>query len=147
MIDLYLYTYTGESNRLTKTLPEPYRVQGTLRDAGDIGRPAVEVAGDASTYNYMYIPGFGRYYYLDEPVRTVTGLTLLTGRVDVLMSFDTQIRACSTIAARTGQGMQNAYIPDTERKSYAYQTVRNRLLYPDPITYGATPRYILLTAG
>ena len=41
--------------------------------------------------NYMYIPEFGRYYFIRDITIAITGLYVISARVDVLMSFKDQI--------------------------------------------------------
>ena len=41
--------------------------------------------------NYMYIPEFGRYYFIRDITIGVTGLYVISSRVDVLMSYKDQI--------------------------------------------------------
>lgn len=143
---IYLYSISDDPIKMQKTLPTEYRtVSGTLRDAGDIGRPVVEVEGDASAYNYMYIPIFGRYYFLDPPVRTVTGLTLLSGRTDVLMSFATDIRALPAIPARTADpDTADWYLHDARQPVRAYRSIITR---PGVDMAYDLQHYLLLTAG
>lgn len=146
-MEITLYTYTGENNVIGKLLTGGVSVQGTMRGAFDVLNPSISLIGNPPKGNYMYIPSVERYYFITDWNAARNGMTEISAHVDVLQTYATQIRDCNAIAARTGRDMQNAYIPDDQRRAFAYQTVRTRLLYPDAISYGGIPRYILVTAG
>ncbi len=100
------------------------KLQGTMRDITDVLMPQMEITGSHPGYNYMYVPAFGRFYYLDDPVITVTGLTVYHGSVDVLMSWETAIRSLPAIAARTeNEEYQDWYLPDRQQPIRSYQHV------------------------
>jgi hypothetical protein len=146
MIDVRLYAITDDPQQVTKaaTPTTGTLYQGTLRDAGDIRFPTLEFEGDISGFNYMYIPAFARYYYLDPPSVTVTGLMLVTGRVDVLHSFDTDIRGLPAIAARTeNENKQDWYLPDSKQPVRSYRHVCTIT----GSTFDWCNDYILFTAG
>jgi hypothetical protein len=62
----------------------------------------------------MYIPEFGRYYHITNIVGVAGGKKEVYGHVDVLMTYDAQIRACRVIAERS-TNQQNAYLHDNMR--------------------------------
>ena len=146
-MEITLYNYTGENNVIGKTLTGGVNVPGTMRGAFDVLNPSISLLGNPPKSNYMYIASVDRYYFITDWTAARNGMTEISAHVDVLQTYATQIRKCSAIASRTGRKMQNAYIPDEQRRAFAFQTVRNRLLLPDALTYGAIPRYILVTAG
>lgn len=120
------------------------KLSGTMRDITDILSPQMEITGSHPGYNYMYIPDFQRYYYLDDPIITVTGLTVYHGTCDVLMSWETAIRSLPGIAARTeNPDLQDWYLPDRQQPIRSYQHVctitGSTLAWCDD--------YILFTAG
>ena len=149
---IYLYNYDGETNVIDKTgmlsPAEGVQVSGTLRGNCGILRPAFLIEGTPTSYNYMHVPAFGRYYFLDSPQAVRNGLYMLSGTVDALYSHKVGVLACPAIAARAAKPeCQNAYLIDDRVQPYAPQTVCTRLLFPDAFTYGAEPRYILVTTG
>ena len=67
----------------------------TQKNALDILHPSVLLdmnidIGDVRKYNYMYIPKFSRYYFIDS-ISAEGGLIRIDGRCDVLMSHKTDI--------------------------------------------------------
>ena len=152
-MNIELYNYSGENNVVDKSalLTDSTAKTGTLRGECNVLNPVVFVEGTPDSRNYMYIQEFGRYYFITEQTAVRTGVYRITGRVDVLHTYRTQIKACTAIAARAAKPeCQNAYLPDEMRRAYSPQTVCVRSLdvAPSmPFSYGAAPRYVLVTAG
>ena len=148
-----LYNYSGENNVVDKSglLSDSVAKTGTLRGECNVLNPVVFAEGTPDSRNYMYIPDFGRYYFITEQTAVRTGVYRITGRVDVLHTYRTEIKACPAIASRSAKpNCQNAYLPDEMRRAYSPQTVCVRSLDVSPsmpFSYGATPRYVLVTAG
>ena len=107
---------------LTKTLSNPLQVTGvSLYDSTSVTAPVLKVSGGPSkiaTYNYVYIPDFNRYYYITD-FTVENGYILVSCKVDVLMSYATQIKACPCIAGRQ-EKKYNFYLNDNEFKTYQY---------------------------
>lgn len=76
---------------------------------------------DLSDVNYMEIPEFGRKYFITSIVGAAGHRVLVTGHVDVLSTYDDQIRQCSVIAARS-TNQYNTYLHDDKRiyNTYIY---------------------------
>lgn len=90
-----LYQSTAEKNRLNKadylTIQATY--SGTLREDCSVITPSVEVQSIGLPQgNYAYILEFNRYYFIREIVATNNGLWRLSLEVDVLYTYNTQIR-------------------------------------------------------
>ena len=84
--------YTGESYALDKTLVGSVVLTGTLKEGTSIVNPSILVHSNvALTGNYMHIPAFNRWYFINDITSVRTGLWLVTGHVDVLMSWKTAI--------------------------------------------------------
>jgi len=88
----------------------------TQKNALDILHPSVLLdmnidIGDVREYNYMYIPKFSRYYFIDS-VSAEGGLIRIDGRCDVLMSHKTDILASTQYITRS-ETSQNKYIVDS----------------------------------
>lgn len=71
--------------------------------------------------NYMYIPEFGRYYFITNIVGAAGGRVEVHGHVDVLFTYDSSIRECPVIAARSSNNY-NTYLHDNMRlfNTYVY---------------------------
>lgn len=119
MVDIRLYTITDSIDTLTKTLPTPTILKGSIKDDGSVSidNPTVLLATTAlPTANYMYISAFGRYYYITARRVVRTGLLEIVGVSDPLMSFSDQIRSSPAIADRSADiNRTNAYIYDAQQ--------------------------------
>ena len=100
---MYFYKSTAEKNRMDKTSYLELIIQstGTLRRATSIITPEFEfVYNKVPDFNYVYIPNFGRYYFIDNIVSYRNGVWTLSLSVDVLMSFKEQILQCEAFITR-----------------------------------------------
>lgn len=142
-MNIYLYKTADENNRLNKTLSGEIALTGALREECDILSPSIKIESTAnlSGYNYCYIPDFGRYYFAEFTIIR-TGLWTVSCSVDVLMSYEAQIKALPAIAGRN-TSRANYYLSDNMQKVYANARVQTKL-FPSGFS-GAS--YILTTAG
>lgn len=69
----------------------------------NILQPTLEIDANTTlyTYNYAYIPDFGRYYYMSAPTLTTGGKMIVQLSVDVLKTYVADIRSCSATILRT----------------------------------------------
>lgn len=119
MVEIKLYTITDSIDTITKTLPTPTILNGSIKDDGSVSidNPTVLLATAAlPAANYMYISAFDRYYYITTRRVVRTGLLEITGVSDPLMSFADQIRSSPAIADRSADiDRTNAYIYDAQQ--------------------------------
>ena len=109
-----LGNYTGEPNALDKTYTVTNTFDGTLRDKTSIMDPVVLFQTEPVTsVNYMYIPAFGRYYFINDIQVKNNQLWEVYGHVDVLKSFATEIRNWYAIVERA-ENQYNLYLNDPE---------------------------------
>lgn len=133
-MNIILYKNLAESNRLDKTaqLTEIISVNGTLRVNTSITQPVMEVENTSYlNANYAYIPEFERYYFITDIVSTNYGLWELHMKVDVLMSFKTQILGLNCLVARN-ENKYNKYIKDlllpfSEATTKSFKRVRSKM--------------------
>lgn len=69
---------------------------------------------DLTNVNYMDIPEFGRKYFITNIVGEAGNKVSIYGHVDVLSTYDSQIRNCPLIAARS-TNQYNFYLHDDKR--------------------------------
>lgn len=147
-MNIILYKMTSEEKRIGKNKTSPVTFSGALRHETSILRPEILVEADETItgYNYMYIPDFGRYYFIDgDGVRSIrTNMWVVPGRVDVLESFKNQILQQPVILDLSETAGVNPYT-----KSPAWQTsVKEKT---DIITFSNglldNGEFILITAG
>ena len=74
-MDIYIYTVHDDPRTLNKNLGDGLTVAGTIRDETcSLTAPVLTVSGNIGAANYMYIPDFGRYYYIAEQETVRTGI-------------------------------------------------------------------------
>ena len=116
---MYFYKSTAEKNRMDKSayLTEIIQSTGTLRRATSIISPEFEfIYNKVPDFNYVYIPNFNRYYFIDNIVSLRNNVWTLSLSVDVLMSFKEQIKECDGFIARN-EFEFNDYLIDNRRST------------------------------
>lgn len=116
---MYFYKSTAEKNRMDKSayLTEIIQSTGTLRRATSIISPEFEfIYNKVPDFNYVYIPNFNRYYFIDNIVSLRNNVWTLSLSVDVLMSFKEQIKECNGFIARN-EFEFNDYLIDNRRST------------------------------
>lgn len=114
-MELTLYKTESTKNTINKVLEDPLTVSIKLRKGFDIFSPVLMLqmptGKNLYDYNYMYISGLERYYFIDD-VTTVNFKTWrLSCSVDVLETYKAQILAAHARYRRklkTGDRMQIA---------------------------------------
>lgn len=104
------YYNKAEPNRLDKTdyLQLYSNITGTLREECDLVNPTITLELNyVPQFNYVYIPIFNRYYFVNNFRNIRNKLWEMQLHCDVLMTYKTEILACGGIVGRTG----NAYSP------------------------------------
>lgn len=102
------------SNLSNKTVIEAVRF--IEKNSLDILKPSVLIqltdeVRDASKYNYLYIPKFSRYYFIDS-ISTEGGLIRIDGRCDVLMSHKSDILKSKQYILRQEKNNNSPYLDD-----------------------------------
>lgn len=107
--------------------------------------PVVKLSMNAAVYtaNYMYIPYFGRYYYITN-IEVIEGNVLrISGHVDVLKTYSAQLKNC-TINTRRNENNYDMYLPDDRPVESRY--IRYSKDFPTSFDdYEGS--YILITVG
>ena len=105
-----LFKTVSENNRVVKTLTDEKQLSGELRNQTSVLNPSIRIesADNISTYNYAYIPEFGRYYYIADIFSVRTNCWTVSLRCDVLMSYKDEIRSMNVILNNTQEtGLSN----------------------------------------
>ena len=98
-----LYQNTAEAERVDKTdyLTLIDTLQGTLRAECSIIKPSIMIATyNLPNFNYVYVPIFGRYYFVDNITAIRAGVWQINMSVDSLMSYATGILTLTGIVER-----------------------------------------------
>lgn len=173
MFEIILYKNKAERNRVDKsTYIEKYaEIKGTLRESTSILTPVitiqfthreVDVVDSNSEWviwnndkviitleevlscNYVYIPMFKRYYFIDDIVSVRNGLWQISMSVDVLMSFKDDILKQECFVSRNefefDHLLNDPLIPSRCYAKYDLiePTYSNKMFINGPYTNGRT---------
>ena len=107
--------------------------------------PVITLAMNTSIYtaNYMYIPYFGRYYYITNIEVEEGNILKITGHVDVLKTYSSALLNCN-INSRKNQNMYDLYLPDDRAVESRY--IKYSKNFPHSFNE-ETGSYILITVG
>ena len=144
-MNIWLGINNEEKNKLNKTIENELNFVGTLRRETDIINPSIIIEADNLTqYNYMYIPEFGRYYFITGITSIRNNLWEISGKVDVLMSFKDGIYTCPVVLADTENTGSESYISGNVWKTLV-KTKTDIISFPSGLNN--TGEYILITSG
>lgn len=140
-----LYKNTSEKERISKTLTGAISKTGTLRTDTSLIDPVITVTSttNLSSYNYLYIPSFGRYYFITDITVVKNNLWQLTCHCDVLMSWKSQILQQQVVVDRQNT-FYNLYLPDTK---FIVDARRRVQTYPFPYKFGGQHSYVIAFGG
>jgi hypothetical protein len=100
-----LYSTGDNPKTVTKTLTAISSVTARLVHPCNILRPELILSGDSSVNainaNYVYIPDFGRYYFIKDHTTDTAVRIILSCDVDPLMSWAAGIRASKQLVTRS----------------------------------------------
>lgn len=140
-----LFKTASENNRVVKTLTDEKQLSGELRNQTSILNPSIRIesADNISTYNYAYIPEFGRYYYITDITSVRTNCWIISLRCDVLMSYSNQIKAITGVVVRQESNPNKLLVDRLERLQSNKEI--DILYYPE--AFSKNLQFILVTAG
>lgn len=145
-ITLQLRRNLSPDNALIKDCPVVYTLTGTLRNESSIIDPVIliESSDDIHDINYAYIPEFGRYYFITQIISIRTTLWELHMHVDVLETYNEQIKACDCLVGRS-QSNWNMYLHDTNYKCFQDPMIMN---YEFPLGFDlSSSSFVLAVVG
>ena len=144
-MNLTLYVNNSEKNKIGKNLTNDFPLSGTLRDVTNIINPVILIElNEISNYNYCYIPDFNRYYFITDITVIRTGLFAISLMVDVLESFQTNIKNLSVILLNTQNVGANNYLPSQVFRNNV-KAKTDILNFPNGLNDSG--EFILITAG
>lgn len=147
-MEVNLYENTSENYRITKSITLKASEQCVLKDDCSVENPVIVIktGNNISGYNYMYIPDFGRYYYIGDIVSIGYNMWEVHGHVDVLMSYANEIKACNATFKRQ-ENMFNMYLDDPEFHTYNKSEIVTKLFSGGTTNLNKAMSYILVVAG
>ena len=140
-----LFKTASENKRVVKTITHEKQLSGELRNQTSVLNPSIRIesADNISTYNYAYIPEFGRYYYITDITSVRTNCWIISLRCDVLMSYSDQIKAITGVVVRQESNPNKLLVDRLERLQSNKEI--DILYYPD--AFSKNLQFILVTAG
>ncbi len=129
-----LYRCTAEPNRVNKAayLSTPFSLDGTLVSDCSVVDPVIELEKTNPVfyqYNYLYIPDFKRFYFVNDWINLANKIWQLRAHVDVLYTYASEIYSANAIAVKsTASAVSSDEIDDgsyaskvpTEIKTYSF---------------------------
>ena len=148
-IALNIYLTKSQKTALSKVLTDKIELTGTLRDPSDVLNPVIEIQASAQTIaarNYFDIPAFGRKYFITEITSNSYGLVTIHGHVDVLSTYEEDIRKLSGVVGRS-ENRYNLFLDDNMIKT----DVRTKILTKNEFKNGGyfvdDPHIALVVVG
>lgn len=142
---IYLMRNNSDRNVVNKSANNIMTVTGTLKDNTSIINPTIRIQcdlNDVKGCNYMYIPSFGRYYYVNDITSLTNNIVEFSGHVDVLNTYASQIRGTTAIVKRQ-ENKWNLYLNDGTFKVYQDPFVVTKV-FPQGFS---TQEFVLAVAG
>lgn len=120
-MNIVLYTNKSDENVVTKDIIQLASLTGNLREGCSVIDPVIQIEGFnhsiVNQFNYVMIAEFGRYYFVKD-IKFIGKITEITLHVDVLSSWQTQLKSLNAIIARS-DNKYNLYLQDGIFKTYA----------------------------
>lgn len=132
--------------KIGKTLSAGTDFTCALKDNTSILKPTLILRSDDASlagFNYMKIPQFNRFYFIDDIVSLHNYQWEIHGHVDVLETYKDQILNNSAVIKRQ-QSKFNTYLNDPEWLTYAYEDV---VAYKFTTPFNKALKFILAVAG
>ena len=155
---VYLYENSSDTHVIGKQLKNKTKFDGEgvrFLHPTTLETPSIELymadgaeVGDYTIYNYMYIPQFDRYYYITDMTFKTAKIVQITGEVDPLESFKSDLLDNDNIQyinRSSVPGLWNKYIPDPEFKLSSIDWIQYKNFGSTMIT--PTGDYILTTVS
>ena len=147
-MQITLFKNNSPNNYIDKTLTTVATVNGNVLDAFDYSEPNLRIAiSDLSSsmreYNYFGING--HYYYLTNLTIDPAGITTLTGSLDVLMTYNTYVKALIVRAERSSSHNLES-VPD-DNAMITPSTTKQTYNFPNPIPDDSRSGCFILTTA
>lgn len=103
MIQVTLYSNSSDNEEVHKNITAITTRNCDIFEDCSIQNPMLKIAMDDNIINanYLYIPKFGRYYYIENMNIYDGAYVVINARVDVLMSFWNSFKKSNCIAKRS----------------------------------------------
>lgn len=139
-----LYQNLSEKNKLDKALTLISELTGDLKEDTSIIDPVIKINADVSSMasvNYLYIPSFARYYFINDVISINKDICEIHAHVDVLTTYKDGIRAQNAIVSRQ-EKKWNLYLNDGVFKTY-----QNPYIITKAFPSGFTEQHFVLSVA
>lgn len=132
--------------KIGKTLDAGSEFTCDLKADTSVLKPTLVLQSSSSLagFNYMYIPDFQRYYFIDDIVSKNNVIWEVSGHVDVLETYKADILRQEAVIRRQ-QNKYNLYLNDPDFMTYNYDQLQT--LYFSNTGFLKTLSYILVVNG
>lgn len=143
------YKITDDKRQVSKTLNSTTKIKdssGSMKTDCDIMDPVLEMSYDVAllTCNYMYIPEFNRYYFVNK-IEVGAQRMYITAHVDVLQTYASQIRNLYCVVARQeDENKSNLYLNDEIWKNLQ---IRQAVPLAFPKSFDKDGSFVFVTGG
>lgn len=127
-LKLILYNTDSDVLEMKKVLTNEKVLYGHLENATNIKMPTFIIdipVVNMMMYNYLFIPSFKRYYFIDDINSITTELTQIITKEDVLTSFKESIENVDCFIKRSSTGY-DITLPDEQLPTKNYLDIKER---------------------
>lgn len=130
-MQINFYNAKIKKNELNKVLGTPIVKTCALKNGSSIEDPVLYMEHDATLFNcnYVYIPDFGRYYFINGR-ELVEHTEYITCHVDVLKTYANDIKNSNGIATRSqyyNKNLADKMIIPLESEKIRYRTLSSAI--------------------
>lgn len=149
-LQISLYKCSAENNRVDKSdyITSAFNMVGVLREQCSVLDPVITVEKTNPAimqYNYMYIPEFGRWYFITNIISKSQGIWEIHGHVDVLYTWGGEIKQNKAIINKTAEASKaNIYLDDG---SFVMDSHKYHTIVPFSSGFDSSGSNILICAG
>ena len=123
------YRQVSDNDKLDKELVAVGLMKGNLNHSIGLRSMDLDIEGYGRDFNYVYLPKFSRYYYVDSIELASAEITRLHLKEDVLMSHKDLIRSQTAFIER----QENVYDPDLVDEMVKYSYDKNIITFQAPL--------------
>lgn len=149
-MQISLFTCTAENERVDKTsyISNRFVMDGALRNESSVVDPVILIEKTNPSeflYNYMYIPEFKRWYFINDYRSIRNNLWELHAHVDVLYTWRASISEMKAVIDKTQNGSDaNLYMDDG---SFVMDSRKYNKVITFPTGLSQNGEFILICAG
>lgn len=149
-MEINLFTCTAPNEVVDKSsyISNRFLLEGSFRQSSSVIDPVIIIEKTNPAifhYNYMYIPQFARYYYINNIETIRTNLWQISAHVDVLYTWRADLQNMQCVIDKTADySSANLYMDDG---SFILDARRYNQLFPFSTGLSNDGEFILICAG